>query len=80
MAMGLYISFAGMLTYKNAQALRAVASQLPTGAVLLSDQVTGFKSLASTLSIAKSQVLLLEIFVAESSLPSLNLTMTRPGR
>jgi len=29
LAMGLYISFAGMLTYKNAQALRDVAAQVP---------------------------------------------------
>jgi TatD DNase family protein len=29
LAMGLYISFAGMLTYKNAQALRAVAVRVP---------------------------------------------------
>jgi TatD DNase family protein len=29
LAMGLYISFAGMVTYKNAQALRDVASKVP---------------------------------------------------
>jgi TatD DNase family protein len=28
-SMGLYVSFAGMLTYKNADALRAVAAQIP---------------------------------------------------
>jgi TatD DNase family protein len=35
LAMGLYISFAGMLTYKNAQALRAVASQVPLERLLV---------------------------------------------
>jgi TatD DNase family protein len=34
-AMGLYISFAGMLTYKNAQALRDVASKMPLERVLV---------------------------------------------
>jgi len=33
--MGLYISFAGMLTYKNAQNLRDVAAQLPPERVLV---------------------------------------------
>ena len=33
--MGLYISFAGMLTYKNAQALREVAFQLPQDRLLV---------------------------------------------
>jgi TatD DNase family protein len=33
--MGLYISFAGMLTYKNAQALRDVAAQMPPQRVLV---------------------------------------------
>jgi TatD DNase family protein len=33
--MGLYISFAGMLTYKNAQPLRDVAAQLPPQRVLV---------------------------------------------
>jgi TatD DNase family protein len=33
--MGLYISFAGMLTYKNAQALREVAFQLPRDRLLV---------------------------------------------
>jgi TatD DNase family protein len=33
--MGLYISFAGMLTYKNAQALRDVAAQVPLGRLLV---------------------------------------------
>src|SRR5438067_58642 len=33
--MGLYISFAGMLTYKNAQALRDVAAQVPADRVLV---------------------------------------------
>ncbi|HWY87240.1 MAG TPA: TatD family hydrolase [Gemmataceae bacterium] len=35
LAMGLYISFAGMLTYKNAQALRAVAAQVPLDRLLV---------------------------------------------
>jgi TatD DNase family protein len=34
-AMGLYISFAGMLTYKNAQALRDVAAKMPLERVLV---------------------------------------------
>jgi TatD DNase family protein len=33
--MGLYISFAGMLTYKNAQALRDVAAKMPLERVLV---------------------------------------------
>jgi TatD DNase family protein len=33
--MGLYISFAGMLTYKNAQPLRDVAAQMPLDRVLV---------------------------------------------
>jgi len=33
--MGLFISFAGMLTYKNAQALRDVAAQVPLDRVLV---------------------------------------------
>src|SRR5947207_10222454 len=33
--MGLYISFAGMLTYKNAQALRDVAAKMPLERVLI---------------------------------------------
>jgi TatD DNase family protein len=33
--MGLYLSFAGMLTYKNAAALRAVAAQQPLNRVLV---------------------------------------------
>jgi TatD DNase family protein len=33
--MGLYISFAGMLTYKNAQALRDVAAQVPLDRLLV---------------------------------------------
>src|SRR5207249_2339698 len=33
--MGLYISFAGMLTYKNAQPLREVAAQVPPERVLV---------------------------------------------
>lgn len=33
--MGLYISFAGMLTYKNAQALRDVAAKMPLDRVLV---------------------------------------------
>jgi TatD DNase family protein len=35
LAMGLYISFAGMLTYKNAQALRSVAAQVPLERLLV---------------------------------------------
>jgi TatD DNase family protein len=35
LAMGLYISFAGMLTYKNAQALREVAKQVPADRLLI---------------------------------------------
>jgi TatD DNase family protein len=35
LAMGLYISFAGMLTYKNAQNLRDVAAQIPVERVLV---------------------------------------------
>jgi TatD DNase family protein len=35
LAMGLYVSFAGMLTYKNAQALREVAAALPAGRLLV---------------------------------------------
>jgi TatD DNase family protein len=35
LAMGLYISFAGMLTYKNAQPLRDVAAQLPPERLLV---------------------------------------------
>jgi len=35
LAMGLYISFAGMLTYKNAQALRDVAAQVPLDRLLV---------------------------------------------
>lgn len=35
LAMGLAISFAGMLTYKNAQALRDVAAQIPPDRVLV---------------------------------------------
>ncbi len=34
-AMGLHISFAGMLTYKNAQALRDVAAKMPLDRVLV---------------------------------------------
>lgn len=34
-AMGLYLSFAGMLTYKNATALRETAAQQPPGRVLV---------------------------------------------
>jgi TatD DNase family protein len=33
--MGLYISFAGMLTYKNAQNLREVAARVPSDRLLL---------------------------------------------
>jgi TatD DNase family protein len=35
LAMGLYISFAGMLTYKNAQALRDVAAHVPLERLLV---------------------------------------------
>jgi TatD DNase family protein len=35
MAMGLYISFAGMVTYKNAQNLREVAARVPLDRLLL---------------------------------------------
>ena len=35
LAMGLYLSFAGMLTYKNAAALRAVAAKVPAERVLV---------------------------------------------
>jgi TatD DNase family protein len=35
LACGLYISFAGMLTYKNAEALRAVAAQVPLERLLV---------------------------------------------
>ena len=35
LAMGLYISFAGMVTYKNAQALRDVAVQIPIDRLLI---------------------------------------------
>lgn len=35
LAMGLYISFAGMLTYKNAQDLRDVAARLPVDRLLV---------------------------------------------
>jgi TatD DNase family protein len=35
LAMGLYISFAGMLTYKNAQSLRDVARQIPRDRLLV---------------------------------------------
>jgi TatD DNase family protein len=35
LAMGLYVSFAGMLTYKNAQDLRAVAAKLPLDRLLV---------------------------------------------
>ena len=35
LAMGLYLSFAGMLTYKNAGALREVAARVPRGRVLV---------------------------------------------
>jgi TatD DNase family protein len=35
LAMGLYISFAGMVTYKNAQALREVARQVPLDRLLV---------------------------------------------
>ena len=35
LAMGLYISFAGMVTYKNAQNLRAVAAQVPLERMLV---------------------------------------------
>jgi TatD DNase family protein len=35
LSMGLYISFAGMLTYKNAQSLRGVAAELPLDRLLV---------------------------------------------
>jgi len=35
LAMGLHVSFAGMVTYKNAQALRDVASQVPLDRLLV---------------------------------------------
>lgn len=35
LAMGLYVSFAGMLTYKNAQALREVAARVPLDRLLV---------------------------------------------
>jgi TatD DNase family protein len=35
LAMGLHISFAGMVTYKNAQALRAVAATIPADRLLV---------------------------------------------
>src|SRR5207253_7797575 len=35
LAMGLYLSFAGMVTYKNAQALRDVAAQVPLERLLV---------------------------------------------
>ncbi len=35
LAMGLYISFAGMVTYKNAQALREVAGRIPLDRLLV---------------------------------------------
>src|SRR5262249_33823701 len=35
LAMGLYISFAGMVTYKNAQSLRAVAKEIPLDRLLV---------------------------------------------
>jgi TatD DNase family protein len=35
LAMGLYISFAGMVTYKNAQALREVAARVPLDRLLV---------------------------------------------
>jgi len=35
LSMGLYISFAGMVTYKNAQALREVATQIPSDRLLI---------------------------------------------
>jgi TatD DNase family protein len=35
LAMGLYLSFAGMLTYKNAQALRNVAAKVPLDRLLV---------------------------------------------
>jgi TatD DNase family protein len=35
LAMGLYISFAGMLTYKNADSLRSVAAQVPLDRLLV---------------------------------------------
>lgn len=35
LAMGLYVSFAGMLTYKNADNVRAVAARVPTDRLLI---------------------------------------------
>jgi TatD DNase family protein len=35
LAMGLYVSFAGMLTYKNAQGLREVAAAVPLDRLLV---------------------------------------------
>lgn len=35
LAIGLYISFAGMVTYKNAQVLRAVAARVPLDRILI---------------------------------------------
>src|SRR5438094_4050225 len=35
LAMGLYVSFAGMVTYKNAQALRDVAARVPMDRLLV---------------------------------------------
>lgn len=35
LAMGLYVSFAGMVTYKNAEALRGVAREIPADRVLV---------------------------------------------
>jgi TatD DNase family protein len=35
LAMGLYLSFAGMVTYKNAQPLRDVAAQVPLDRLLV---------------------------------------------
>jgi TatD DNase family protein len=35
LAMGLYVSFAGMVTYKNAQALRDVAARIPLDRLLI---------------------------------------------
>jgi TatD DNase family protein len=35
LSMGLYLSFAGMITYKNAQALREVAAQVPLDRLLV---------------------------------------------
>jgi TatD DNase family protein len=35
LALGLYISFAGMVTYKRSEALRQVAAQIPADRILL---------------------------------------------